>query len=168
MPRLARFAGVDHKIAPNPLRAPFSHKNWRALPEDLRLRNIRERLIEQVAAEHQANNEKRMARLAAKEAPAPAATTAPALAAKDAPSPVAAATPAPASRYVVPCARCGEFLPARSAQSVSVKCKTPCRARKAQPSADSAGRIEELLAKLRRDVQDMNTGAAKRTTRGRK
>lgn len=161
MHRLARFAGVDHKIAPNPLRAPFSHKNWRALPEDLRLRNIRERLTEQVAAEHQASHEKRMARLAAKEAPAPAV--------KVAPSPVAATTPAPASRYVVPCVRgCGEFLPAKSAQPVVAKCQSHSRARKAQPAVDSTGGIEELLAKLRRDVQGLSLGADKKKKRGRK
>lgn len=155
MESVSRFATADAAIAPLPLIAPFNRRNWLALAPDVRLAAIRTNVTKQITASH---IERHARRVAKSKAPAPAGEVNP--------SPVKEVTPR-ASRYVVACARgCGEFLPARSAQSVSVKCKTPCRAGKAQrsgakPTDDSVG-IEQLLAQLQRDVQEKNTGDGKR------
>jgi hypothetical protein len=132
MTGLARFAGVDHRIAPNAFRKPFSHKNWRALPEDIRLQNIRARLTEQIAEQHNRRSEPKAAM---PEARAKAAE----------PSAI------PASRYLVPCADgCGKFHPARNAKPVVITCRNRRADLKPRPADRGDKAIEEKLAQLRR------------------
>ncbi|MFE4078265.1 hypothetical protein [Paenarthrobacter sp. YIM B13468] len=134
MSGLARFAGVDHRIAPNAFRKPFSHKNWRALPEDIRLQNIRARLTEQIAGQH-AERSSRPAEPKAAEAKAKTAE----------PSPIQA------SRYLVPCADgCGKFHPARNAKPVLIMCRNRRADLKPRPADRGDKTIEEKLAQLRR------------------
>ncbi|MGJ0384582.1 hypothetical protein OD998_06080 [Paenarthrobacter nicotinovorans] len=136
MSRLARFAGVDHRIAPNAFRKPFSHKNWRALPEDIRLQNIRARLTEQIAEQHaERNNRRSEPKAAMPEARAKAAE----------PSAI------PASRYLVPCADgCGKFHPARNATPVLIRCRNRRADLKPRPADRGDQAMEEKLAQLRR------------------
>lgn len=152
---LARFAGADYQSVPARLRKPFSPTNWRALAEDLRLRNIRERLTEQVAAEHQAKNEKREARRAAALKAAPPV-------AEEAPAPVVEDTPAPAptnpSRYVVACvAGCGTLHPASSGRPVVVTCggrgQTKPRGKRSMFGGDEGPEATaRLIARLRQET----------------
>lgn len=170
MESLSRFAGRDHLIAPKPLRLPFSHKNWRALPEDLRLRHIRERVTAQIAVEHQADLEKRRARGAAKQAAAPAlAEEAPAPAAVRTPSPSPAAQP----RYLVACvAGCGTFHPATSARPVIVACGEREQTEKKRKHSIYDMGTEDLIARFRRESKTCTTSArtapqAKRSAKGK-
>jgi len=162
--KLARFAKADHRIAPAPLRQPFSAMNWNALPEDVRLTHLRERLIVRVIEDRKAKNEKRRARKVAREAAALAEQEAPAPAeeapasAVEAPAPVEdeapASAPATASRYVVACvAGCGTFHPAKSGRPVVVTCGAE-RGQKTRPtgkySVYSIEDTDELIERFRR------------------
>ncbi|MGC7150912.1 hypothetical protein [Paenarthrobacter ureafaciens] len=139
MVALARFAGADHRIAPNAFRKPFSHKNWRALPEDIRLLHIRTRLTEQVIVQRAERTNRRTEPKPADAEPLPVKAV--------------AKTLAQASRYVVPCADgCGKFHPARNHKPVLITCPG-VRAPK-RPADRATREIEEKLSKLRRTYQE--------------
>ncbi|MCY1243817.1 hypothetical protein D9M72_568530 [compost metagenome] len=130
---------------------PFSRRNWLALAPDIRLATIRTNTTKQITASHIERHALRVAKAEAK-------ATAPAAVAEKAPA------PAPGPRYVVPCASgCGEFLPAKSAQPVSIRCKSHASKPKPRPSGDAG--LELLLVRLRSEVQDARTGVDKRKFR---
>lgn len=149
---LSRYANADAAIAPLPLTAPFNRRNWLALAPDLRLATLRTNITKQVIASHA----KRHARkLTTAQAPSRSETPTPA----DAPAPVPAPARPASPRYVVPCSTgCGEFLPAKSAKPVRVRCSD--HAAKA-PKKPASGELEKMIAQLRRDAKELHGGAAK-------